>query len=248
MFDEGFDVWCSRENVLCQVHTGWKFKMFKKKLEYWFHRTLIGNVTEGYRIKKTYQRWLSKGNPVPVPHAIKPLMIKNFAQKYDIRVFVETGTYLGEMAAAVCNDFDRIYSIELSEDLFKHAAKKFAGHHHITILHGDSFQVLPEILRQIDIPCLFWLDGHYSSRNAEKEKSSIFEELKQISAHPIKKHVILIDDARLFTGKNDYPTIEFLKAFVKNILPYYEFDAHNDIIRIYKKNVSVDFHKKYSNG
>jgi hypothetical protein len=210
--------------------------MFKKKLKHRFHRTLIGNVLEGYRIKKKYKWWLGKGNSAPVSDAIKQRTIKTFAQKYEIRVFVETGTYLGDMVAAVSGDFDRIYSIELNEDLFNHAAKKFAGYDPVTILHGDSFQVMPEILRQVDVPCLFWLDGHYSSVNAEKEKkTSILEELKQICAHPIKNHVILIDDARLFTGKNDYPTIEFLKAFVKSTLPNYEFDAHNDIIRIYKK-------------
>jgi hypothetical protein len=211
--------------------------MFKKKLKHRFHRSLIGNVLEGYRIKQTYERWLEKNKPATVPHAMKPLAVKTFAQKYGVRVFIETGTFLGDMVAAVTSDFDRIYSIELSEDLFNQVAKKFAGYNHITILHGDSFQVLPGILRQINVPCLFWLDGHYSSENAEKGrgKSSIILELKQIYAHPIKNHVILIDDARLFTGKNDYPTIEFLKAFVKSVLPYYEFDIHNDIIRIYKK-------------
>jgi hypothetical protein len=210
--------------------------MFKQKLKHRFHRTLIGNVFEGYGIKKTYERWLSKDKLVPVPHAIKQLTIKTFSQKYEIRVFIETGTYLGEMLAAVCNDFDRIYSLELSEDLFKHAAKKFGGYNHITILHGDSSQVMPEILRHIDVPCLFWLNSHYSIGNTEKEtkEASILEELKQICAHPIKKHVILIDNASLFTGKNDTPTLEFLRTFAESRLPYHEFDVRNDIIRIYK--------------
>jgi hypothetical protein len=211
--------------------------MFKQKLKHRFHRTLIGNVFEGYGIKKTYERWLSKDKLVPVSFAKKQLVVKTFAQKYGIRVFVETGTYLGDMVAAVSNDFDRIYSIELSEDLFKQAAKKFAEYKHITIVHGNSFQVMPEILRHIDVPCLFWLDGHYSSGNSAKEKkeASLMKELKQICAHPVKNHVILINDAHLFTGKNDYPTLKFLRTFVESRLHYYEFDAQNDIIRIYKK-------------
>jgi hypothetical protein len=211
--------------------------MLKQKLKDRIHHTLIGNVLEGFRIKKTYERWLRKGKPALVPHAVKQFAVKTFAKKYGIRVFIETGTYLGDMVAAVNHDFDRIYSIELSEDLFNQAAKKFAGYNHIAIVHGDSFQVMPEILRHIDIPCLFWLDGHYSSGNTEKEKkeASIMEELKQICAHPIKNHVILIDDARLFTGKNDYPTLECLRTFVESRLLYHEFDTQNDIIRIYKK-------------
>ncbi len=211
--------------------------MFKKKLKHRFHRSLIGNVLEGYRIKQTYERWLEKNKPATVPHAMKPLAVKTFAQKYGVRVFIETGTFLGDMVAAVTSDFDRIYSIELSEELFNRAAKKFAGYNHVTILHGDSFQVMPGILRQINVSCLFWLDSHYSSENAEKERgeATILMELKQICAHLIKNHVILIDDAHLFTGKNDSPTIEFLKTFVKSVFPYYEFDIQNDIIRIYKK-------------
>jgi hypothetical protein len=218
--------------------------MFKQKLEHRLHRSLFGNVLEGYRIKKTYERWLRNGNPMPVAYAVKQHTVKNFAQKYGTRVFIEVGTYLGDMVAAVCNDFERIYSIELSEDLFSRAAKKFAGYKHITILHGDSFQVLPEILRHIDVPCLFWLDGHYSIGNAAigNNEGSIMEELRQICAHPIKNHVILIDEANLFAGKNDFPTLEFMWTFVESRLPDCEFDAQNDIIRIYNSHV------KFVNG
>jgi hypothetical protein len=211
--------------------------MFKQKLKHRFHRTLIGNVLEGYGIKKTYERWLSKGKPALVPHAMKQLAVKNLAQKYGIRVFIETGTFLGDMVGAVTSYFDRIYSIELTEDLFNRAAKKFAAYNHVTILHGDSFNVMPEILRHIDVPCLFWLGGHYSSENNEKEKreATILKELKQISAHRVKNHVILIDDAHLFTGRKEYPTLEFLRNYVGSRLPCYEFDVRNGIIRIYKK-------------
>ena len=211
--------------------------MFKQKLKHRFHRTLIGNVLEGYRIKQTYERWLGKDELATVSHATKQLAVKNLAQKYGIRVFIETSTFLGDMVGAVTSYFDRIYSIELSEDLFNQAVKKFAAYNHVTILHGDSFNVMPEILRHIDVPCLFWLDGHYSSGDNEKEKreATILKELKQICAHTIKNHVILIDDAHLFTGRNEYPTLEFLRNCVGSRLPCYEFDVRNDIIRIYKK-------------
>jgi hypothetical protein len=211
--------------------------MFTQKLKNRFHRTLIGNILEGCGIKKNYERWLSKCKPMPDPNGIKQLAVKTFAQKYGIRVFIETGTYLGDMVAAVSCYFDRIYSIELSEDLFSQAIKKFGGYKHITIIHGDSFQVIPEILKHIYLPCLFWLNGHYSIGNTPKEKKEAFimEELKQICAHRVKNHVILIDDACLFTGKNDYPTLEFLRTFVESRLSYYELDVKNDIIRIYKK-------------
>jgi len=224
--------------------------MLKQKLKQRFHRSIIGNVIEGYRIKKTYAGGLGKHKVTTVPQTIKQLAVRALAQKYRIRVFLETGTFLGDMVAAVTSDFDRIYSIELSEDLFNRAVKKFAGYNHVIILHGDSFKVMPEILRHIDVPCLFWLGRHYSSGNTEKEKreATILKELKQICAHPVKNHVILIDDARLFKGKNDYPTLESLKTFAEKGLSYYKFDVWNDIIRFYNKNVSGDFHMKHGNG
>jgi hypothetical protein len=210
--------------------------MFKQKLKDRFHRMFIGNILEGYRIGKMHQRWLVKGEFGVVSHAIKQLAIKSFAQKFGIRVFIETGTYLGDMVAAVRNDFDRIFSIELSEDLFKHAEKKFAGYEHITIIHGDSSQVMPGILRHIHMPCLFWLDGHYSAGiAARREKETpIWKEMSYICEHPINNHVILIDDASLFVGKNDYPSIESMQRFVNNRLPGYIFNVQDDIIRIYK--------------
>lgn len=210
--------------------------MFKKRLKDRFHRTLIGNILEGYRIKNAHHRWISDGKPAPVPHAVKQMTVKTFAQKYAIRFFIETGTYLGDMVAAVSNDFDKIYSIELSEDLFKRAAKRFEGYKHINIVHGDSALVMPKILRSINVPCLFWLDGHYSAGvTAKGEKETpIWEELQHICDHPIKNHVILIDDASLFVGKNDYPTLESLQKFVESRFPGYMFEVRDDMIQIYK--------------
>lgn len=214
----------------------WELWMLRQKLKNRFHRTLIGNILEGFRIGKAYRRWLSKGKPGTVSHAVKQRTIKTFAQQYQIRVFIEIGTYLGDMVAAVSNDFDRIYSIELSEDLYKKAEKKFAGYEHITIIHGDSTQVMPELLRRIYIPCLFWINSHYSAgitARGEKE-TSIWEELRHICEHPVKNHVILIDDASLFVGKTDHPSIESMQGFVNNRFADYIFDIHDDIIRIYK--------------
>ena len=37
--------------------------------------------------------------------------------------------------------FDRIYSIELSEDLYQKAKKRFRGVKHINLIYGDSAHV-----------------------------------------------------------------------------------------------------------
>ena len=75
---------------------------------------------------------------------------------------VETGTYYGDMIYAQLDNFSRIYSIELSERLYRKAKRRFKKNESVTLLHGDSSEVLHEIVPKFKEPVLFWLDGHYS--------------------------------------------------------------------------------------
>jgi hypothetical protein len=64
----------------------------------------------------------------------------------------------------------------------------------------------------------------------------IISELEHILSHPMaQSHVILIDDAREFTGENDYPTVSGLKELVFRIKPEFTLELQDDIIRIHKK-------------
>ena len=67
-----------------------------------------------------------------------------------------------------------------------------------------------------------------------KKETPILEELRHICEHPINNHVVLIGDASLFIGKNDYPSMESIKGFINNRFPGYIFNVYDDIIRIYK--------------
>lgn len=204
------------------------------------HSVFYGIIQNYWRrkdyLKKDYLKWILLGKPIPPPHLVKQMVVKTYAAKYRLNVMVETGTYLGEMVDAVKYSFNKIYSIELSSDLHKKAKKKFSRYKYIEILNGDSSVILPEILKQIYDPCLFWLDAHYSGGITEKGdiETPILEELKQIFLHPVKNHVILIDDARCFTGQNDYPSIEELNKFILDQNPYYLFNVVDDVIRVCK--------------
>lgn len=179
-------------------------------------------------------KWRINNKPVPPPHFIKQRIIKNYAKKYSLEIFIETGTYLGETVMSVRNRFKQIFSIELNQPLFERAKNIFIKYPHIQILHGDSSTVLISILSKIDKPALFWLDGHYSAGITSKGSlnTPILKELELILKHKINNHIILIDDARCFIGKDDYPTITELKSYIKNINPKINFRVDNDIIRI----------------
>ena len=128
------------------------------------------------------------------------------------------------------------YILALGEDLYKNAVKRFEPYANVKIIHGDSGAVLRTLVPKITEPALFWLDGHYSAGITAKGNKStpIFEELESIlNAEFI--HGILIDDARLFIGQNDYPSIDELVAFVTGKDSSRRLTVSDDIIKIFKK-------------
>lgn len=178
--------------------------------------------------------WYAGGKQSSTPHLIKQKIVKDYKEKYKVQILVETGTYLGTMVNATKNDFKKIYSIELDKKLYNHARNKFKNYAHIKIMPGDSAKVLPQLLKQIRRPTLFWLDAHFSKGITAKgnKETPIMEELNSIFKHKIKTHIILIDDAQVFSGKNGYPSEKFLKKYVtkkkKNLL----YTVKNNIVRI----------------
>lgn len=189
-----------------------------------------------YRQERLYRKCVKEGKSAPSPHLVKQQIIQEYARKLDLKVFVETGTYMGDMVNAVKDVFEKIYSIELGAELCRSAKERFAASQHITILEGDSGQVLEELLPCINESCLFWLDGHYSAGNTAKGdlETPIQQELSHIFKQSVDyEHLILIDDARCFTGEADYPTIASLETWSKTAGFNY-FEVKDDIIRIRK--------------
>ena len=184
--------------------------------------------------KKEFVEWERKGKPIPPPHIVKQRTLQSYAERYDLKVLVETGTYYGDMVEAMKHVFDHIYSIELSKELFEKAKKRFKGLKHVELIHGDSGIEFRNLMDKINQPALFWLDGHYSggvTAKGEKE-TPILEELQQILNAPDRGHVIIIDDARCFGTDPAYPTIEQLYTFIKSKRPNVNIFAQDDSIRI----------------
>ncbi len=182
---------------------------------------------------KEHNEWVVKGKPLPVSNYSKQEALRAFQQKYNIKTLVETGTYLGDTLYALAHDFVELYSIELSEHYYKLAQLRFRNYSNVHLLQGDSGKVLKELVPKLNNPALFWLDGHYSGGLTAKGdlECPVYEELKAIFSSAYN-HIIFIDDARLFVGSNDYPTLENLQTFVKNEKPAYQFLVENDCIRL----------------
>lgn len=202
-------------------------------------KTFLYKLWLKYRIpqveKKIAKNWLKSGKPAPPPHIIKFNEIKRCRKINNATILIETGTYKGAMLDSCKNLFDKLYSIELDKKLFEEAKAKYKDEQKVININGDSGVELRKLMDKIDKPCLFWLDGHYSGGITAKADidTPIVEELKAVFEHPIKNHIILIDDARLFVGEDNYPTIDGLKEIVKNVDRSKNLVVDCDIIQIF---------------
>ncbi len=57
-----------------------------------------------------YWWWKLRGQPRRIPHVIKQRTVMEYARAFGLNTLIETGTYYGEMIAAVSQRFRRIYS------------------------------------------------------------------------------------------------------------------------------------------
>lgn len=85
----------------------------------------VQKLYKSYQNSKKKSKWLKQGKPMPVPHIVKQELITEYKNKHHISVLIESGTYLGDMVWAQQDNFDKIYTIELSLSLHKLAQKRF---------------------------------------------------------------------------------------------------------------------------
>jgi hypothetical protein len=183
---------------------------------------------------RKYRRWIAAGKVGPPPPLRKQEIVRSTGHQFGVTTLIETGTFEGKMVEAVERDFDRIFTIELDPSLGAEAAKRFRDRPHITVLQGDSGQLLPRVLAELAEPAVFWLDAHYSGGQTARGPTDtpIMHELSAIVEHRLhREHVLLIDDAREFSG-GTYPTLESMGNWAQKH-GYETMIVEDDIIRIF---------------
>lgn len=171
------------------------------------------------RAGRHMRAWTDAGRPAPVPHPVKVRNILAVAEIFGLKTLVETGTQAGATLAATLAYFERLYSIEIYEPSVIAARRRFAACPKVEIIQGDSATQLPLLIAKIEEPALFWLDGHYSGSGTGmgEEHSPIVAEIRHIrEMRPARRDAIIIDDARLFVGKDGYPPLDEFMAEMKD--------------------------------
>ena len=169
-----------------------------------------------------------------MPPIIKQRVVRSYSKKYRLNTLVETGTYLGDMVEATKHIFTRVITVELDEDLHTRALARFRSDANVELIRGDSETILNQIVPTLDEPCLFWLDAHYSGGITARSETDtpIMGELSAVLNRRKLGDVILIDDARLFTGATDYPSLGELRAVIEGT-HLHHMEVKHDIIRMH---------------
>lgn len=135
-------------------------------------------------------------------------------------VLVETGTYQGDgVETALALGFQKVISIELFEVLYTPVKEKFKNDSRVTLHCGDSAIILGDVIKDVNEKITFWLDGHVFP-NQEiilgVKACPLIEELALIAKHPIKEHVIMIDDMTSLPIGGIYKTTTFSRKDVED--------------------------------
>lgn len=158
-----------------------------------------------------------------LPTMALPNMAPEGFERFMNYYFVETGTYLGSgIRFALRAGFPEIHSVEINPEFAKNAHKMFSQYSNIHIWQGNSGVMLWDVIKDLNKPITFWLDGHMGEANPHGKATPLLEELEQLKKHPIKNHTILIDDMHCCgTALFDFITKEMIMKKIWEINPQY---------------------------
>jgi len=107
-------------------------------------------------------------------------LVKNLIND-SYKIAIETGTFTGNGTIKLSEYFNKVYTIEINENLFNKAKKKFINNKNIICLQGDSKIVFTKLFDDKNIKnnnILFWLDAHWSGDSSVNWKKSCWKGYK----------------------------------------------------------------------
>jgi hypothetical protein len=145
--------------------------------------------------------------------------------KQNHNIFFESGTHHGfSVQIALDLEFSKIISVEIEQEYFLECFDKFTSYINegrIHLFYGDSNVWMDRMLKLVEEPALFWLDGHPDGVSGDP----LWEELEAIKKHSIKNHTIIVDDIPVYFNSKQ------VEDKILEINPNYQFiyeDALNE--------------------
>jgi hypothetical protein len=127
----------------------------------------------------------------------------------------------------------------MDED-FNESGEYFDGR--LTLINSDSVEALHKLMPTIDQTVCFWLDAHAGAQKYARGVIDVplLQELEAIKNHPIKNHIIAVDDAHLL-GKKQYDKEGNLVCDYSHV----PFSVVEEYIKSINENYDVGIYKPY---
>ena len=174
------------------------------------------------------------------PHSLMKLALLNeLRERSHSTELIEVGTFLGVTAARSAKHFEKVFTIELSQELFEKAKSFLASYPNVTVLQGDGCDHIKKIFENKSVKCAtIFLDGHFSggiTAHGEVPEPAI-EELKLLSKFKDQIGAIMIDDFRSFGEEPGFPTKSELIDAVEKFFPGYQISIQFDQVLICRQD------------
>lgn len=120
-------------------------------------------------------------------------------QRPQPRVFVETGTMYGQTTALAARFFPLVHTIELEEQMWIEAQRRYPKLANVVWHWGDSRKILPGLCEELTEPVMFYLDAHWYTRPGVggKDQLPLWDELALIGQRPYAD-IVVVDDVHSF--------------------------------------------------
>lgn len=175
-------------------------------------------------------------------------LFKSYVNKS--KVFIETGTFTGDgIQCALDSGFEKVYSCDINVEYVENARKKYSDKN-VIVENLESHEFLQKVLPEIDERVVIFLDAHsmpydmYDERRGFGEDTvktgvgpcPLVSEIDVIKSHPIKNHIILIDDFQCFdTWMFEGLQFDDVNDLICSINPKYKSKLFGNVL-CYKTN------------
>ena len=111
------------------------------------------------------------------------ILLKN---KFEIKIAVETGTFVGATTTWLSKNFDTVHTTEIKKEYYDQAVSKLIDRTNITFWNNSSTEVLSQILKECNQKTILFLDAHWY-------ENPLLKELEIIAASGLKPIIAIHD-------------------------------------------------------